>query len=112
MNAVPQQTSGDKTAIRPFQVNVSEAKIAKLRSRIDATEWPDRETVADESQGVPLATMQELARYYQAPRSWTERAYQKLIYYNKADQGGHYAAWEQPELFSQEIRAGLRPLRK
>jgi hypothetical protein len=64
MNAVAQQTSGDKTAIRPFQVNVSEAKIAKLRSRIDATEWPDRETVADESQGVPLATMQELARYW------------------------------------------------
>jgi hypothetical protein len=41
---------------------------------------------------------------YRAPRSWTERAYQKLIYFNEADQGGHYAAWEQPELFSQEVR--------
>jgi len=51
MNAVAQQPSGDKTAIRPFQVSVPEAKITKLRSRIDATEWPDRETVADESQG-------------------------------------------------------------
>ena len=41
-----------------------------------------------------------------------ERAYHKLIYYNKVDKGGHYAAWEQPELFSQEVRVGLRPLRK
>ncbi len=64
MDAAAQPTSGDRTAIRPFQVNVPEAKIAKLRSRIDATEWPDRETVADESQGVQLATMQELARYW------------------------------------------------
>jgi pimeloyl-ACP methyl ester carboxylesterase len=70
MNAVAQQTSGDKTAIRPFQVNVPEAKIAKLRGRIDATEWPDRETVADESQGVQLATMQELARYWATDYDW------------------------------------------
>jgi len=70
MNAVAQQTSGDKTAIRPFQVNIPEAKIAKLRSRIDATEWPDRETVADESQGVQLATMQELARYWATEYDW------------------------------------------
>jgi pimeloyl-ACP methyl ester carboxylesterase len=70
MNAVAQQTSGDKTAIRPFQVNVPEVKIAKLRSRIDATEWPDRETVADESQGVQLATMQELARYWATEYDW------------------------------------------
>jgi pimeloyl-ACP methyl ester carboxylesterase len=49
---------------------------------------------------------------YEAPRSWAERAYHKLIYYNKVDKGGHYAAWEQPQLFSQEVRAGFRPLRK
>jgi pimeloyl-ACP methyl ester carboxylesterase len=49
---------------------------------------------------------------YQAPRSWAERAYQKLIYYNRVAEGGHFAAWEQPELFSEEIRAGFRPLRK
>src|SRR3984893_6605346 len=70
MNTVAQQTSGDKTAIRPFQVNVPEAKIAKLRSRKDATEWPDRGTVADESQGVQLATMQELARYWTTDYDW------------------------------------------
>ena len=49
---------------------------------------------------------------YQAPRTWAERAYHKLIYYNELDRGGHFAAWEQPQLFSQEVRAGLRPLRK
>jgi Epoxide hydrolase N terminus len=54
----------DKTAIRPFQVNVPEAELAELRRRINATRWPDRETVADDSQGVPLAMMQELARYW------------------------------------------------
>jgi pimeloyl-ACP methyl ester carboxylesterase len=48
----------------------------------------------------------------QTPRSWTERAYPKLIYYNKVDKGGHFAAWEQPELFSAEVRAAFRPLRK
>ena len=49
---------------------------------------------------------------YEAPRSWTERAYHKLIYYNRVDKGGHYAAWEQPELLSAELRAGFRSLRK
>jgi pimeloyl-ACP methyl ester carboxylesterase len=48
---------------------------------------------------------------YQAPRSWTERSYHKLIYYNKVDKGGHFAAWEQPELFTKEIRAAFRSLR-
>jgi pimeloyl-ACP methyl ester carboxylesterase len=48
---------------------------------------------------------------YEAPRSWTERAYHKLIYYNKVQKGGHYAAWEQPQLFSAEVRAGFRSLR-
>ena len=49
---------------------------------------------------------------YQAPRSWTQRAYHNLIYYNTLDKGGHFAAWEQPQLFSEEVRAGFRPLRK
>ena len=49
---------------------------------------------------------------YQAPRSWAERAYQNLIYYNQVDKGGHFAAWEQPQLFSEEVRASFKPLRK
>jgi pimeloyl-ACP methyl ester carboxylesterase len=49
---------------------------------------------------------------YQAPRSWAERAYPRnLIHYNRLDRGGHFAAWEQPQLFSEEIRASFRPLR-
>ena len=48
---------------------------------------------------------------YQAPRSWAERAYPNLVYFNEVDKGGHFAAWEQPDLFSAELRAGFRPLR-
>jgi hypothetical protein len=43
---------------------------------------------------------------------WAERAYHNLIYYNEPAEGGHFAAWEQPQIFSEEVRAGLRPLRK
>lgn len=60
---------------------------------------------------VPAAISVFPRENYQAPRSWTERAYHNLIYYNRVDKGGHFAAWEQPELFAQEVRAGLRPLR-
>jgi pimeloyl-ACP methyl ester carboxylesterase len=46
----------------------------------------------------------------QVPRSWAEDAYPNLIHYNKLDKGGHFAAWEQPRLYSEEVRAGLRSL--
>ena len=146
-----QQTGSDKTAIRPFHVNVSEAELTELRTRIKATKWPEREP--DATQGVQLATIQALARYwateydwpissarlywenkgsffgvkgvtvpaavsvfpeeiYQPPRSWAERAYPRLVHYNKLDRGGHFAAWEQPKLLCEEVRAGLRSLRK
>jgi hypothetical protein len=58
------------TAIRPFRVDFPEAKLTELRRRINATNWPERETVADESQGVRLATMQELARYWATDYDW------------------------------------------
>ena len=61
---------------------------------------------------IPVAVSVFPDELYPAPRSWTERAYPKLIHYNKLDKGGHFAAWEQPELFSQEVRAGFRSLRK
>src|SRR5262249_54178181 len=60
---------------------------------------------------LPVAVSVFPGEQYQAPRSWTERAYPKLIYYNKVDKGGHFAAWEQPELFSAELRAAFRSLR-
>jgi hypothetical protein len=60
---------------------------------------------------IPVAVTVFPGEQYQAPRSWTERAYPKLIYYNKHDKGGHFAAWEQPQLLSEDVRAGFRPLR-
>ena len=60
---------------------------------------------------IPAAVSAFPDELYQAPRSWTERAYPKLIYYNKLDDGGHFAAWEQPHLFSEEVRAAFRSLR-
>ena len=57
---------------------------------------------------IPVAVSAFPDELYQAPRSWTEQAYPKLIYYNKLDKGGHFAAWEQPELFSAEIRAAFK----
>jgi pimeloyl-ACP methyl ester carboxylesterase len=60
---------------------------------------------------IPVAVSAFPDEVYAAPRSWAERAYPKLIYYNKVDKGGHFAAWEQPQLFSEEVRAGFRSLR-
>jgi len=60
---------------------------------------------------IPVAVTVFPSEQYQAPRSWTERAYPNLIYYNKVDKGGHYAAWEQPMIFAQELRAAFRSLR-
>ena len=62
---------------------------------------------------IPFAISVFPDELYQAPRSWAERAYpNNLIHYNKLDRGGHFAAWEQPQLFSEEMRAGFRSLRK
>jgi pimeloyl-ACP methyl ester carboxylesterase len=69
--AVPApRTEADLTAVRPFEVHVPEEQLADLRRRIDATRWPSRELVADRSQGVQLATMQALARYWATEHDW------------------------------------------
>jgi pimeloyl-ACP methyl ester carboxylesterase len=70
MNAVAQPKGSDATAIRPFHVNVPEAQLTELRKRINATVWPEMETVPDASQGVQLATMQKLARYWETEYDW------------------------------------------
>jgi pimeloyl-ACP methyl ester carboxylesterase len=67
---VKQQTGSDKTAIRPFRVNFPDAELTELRRRISATRWPDRETVPDQTQGVQLATVQNLARYWATEYDW------------------------------------------
>jgi pimeloyl-ACP methyl ester carboxylesterase len=70
MTQVTQSTRSHTTTVRPFHVNVPEADLIELRTRIDATRWPERETVADASQGVQLATMLELARYWATQHDW------------------------------------------
>jgi pimeloyl-ACP methyl ester carboxylesterase len=65
-----QQVSEQADAIRPFQFNISEEELTDLRRRINATKWPDRETVTDASQGVQLATMQKLAKYWGTDYDW------------------------------------------
>jgi pimeloyl-ACP methyl ester carboxylesterase len=88
------------TEIRPLQVEVPEEQLDDLRRRIAATRWPD-----------PAAVTVFPRELYQAPRSWAEQAYPNLIYFNEVDKVGHFAAWEQPQLFAEEIRAAFRSLR-
>jgi len=61
---------------------------------------------------IPVAVSAFPDEIYTAPRSWAEKAYPKLIFYNKPPKGGHFPAWEQPKFYSDDVRAGLRPLRK
>src|ERR1700722_6405199 len=70
MPEAAEQSGADKTVIRPFRVNFPDSELTELRRRINATRWPDRETVADQSQGVQLATIQALARYWATGYDW------------------------------------------
>jgi pimeloyl-ACP methyl ester carboxylesterase len=70
MSATHAATSAQATAVRPFEVAFSDAELDDLRRRIRATRWPERETVRDDSQGVPLALMQDVARYWEAEYDW------------------------------------------
>jgi pimeloyl-ACP methyl ester carboxylesterase len=67
---ITQSSGGDKTAIRTLHVHAPEAQLIDLKRRIKATRWPERETVTDASQGVQLATMQKLARYWATDYDW------------------------------------------
>jgi len=60
---------------------------------------------------IPVAVSVFPDEIYAAPQNWTKQAYSKLIYYNKVDKGGHFAAWEQPQIFSEELRAAFKSLR-
>jgi pimeloyl-ACP methyl ester carboxylesterase len=73
--------------------------------------WENKFGFFDANGSIPAAVSVFPDELYQAPRSWAERAYHNLIYYNELDRGGHFAAWEQPELFSSEVRAAFRSLR-
>jgi pimeloyl-ACP methyl ester carboxylesterase len=67
---------------------------------------------APKNVAIPVAVSAYPDEIYQAPRSWTEKAYPKLIYYNRLPKGGHFAAWEQPVIFCSELRAAFKPLRQ
>jgi pimeloyl-ACP methyl ester carboxylesterase len=74
--------------------------------------WEHKGSFADvRNVSVPVAVSVFPDEIYQAPRSWAEQAYPNLIHYNQVDRGGHFAAWEQPELYASELRAGFRSLR-
>jgi pimeloyl-ACP methyl ester carboxylesterase len=60
---------------------------------------------------VPVAVSVFPDEVYQAPQSWAQQAYPNLVYFNEVDRGGHFAAWEQPQLYAEEVRAGFRSLR-
>jgi pimeloyl-ACP methyl ester carboxylesterase len=66
---------------------------------------------APKNVAIPVAVSIFPDEIYAAPRSWAERAYPKLIHYNRLPKGCHFAAWEQPQFFSEEVRAGFRSLR-
>ena len=68
--ALSARRSTEGTSVRPFTVHFPQSSLDNLRRRIAATQWPEKETVADQSQGVPLATMQELARYWATDYDW------------------------------------------
>jgi pimeloyl-ACP methyl ester carboxylesterase len=70
MNDVAPRTAGDKSAVRPFHISIPEAELVEMRKRIKATRWPERETVTDESQGVKLSMMEDLARYWATDYDW------------------------------------------
>jgi pimeloyl-ACP methyl ester carboxylesterase len=61
---------------------------------------------------IPVAFSAFPDEVFQAPRSWAERAYPNLVYFKKQDKGGHFAAWEQPALYVEDVRAGFRSLRQ
>jgi pimeloyl-ACP methyl ester carboxylesterase len=74
--------------------------------------WENKDAFfAPKQVAIPVAVSAFPDEVVQTPRSWAERAYPKLIYYNSLDKGGHFAAWEQPELFAAEVRAAFKSLR-
>jgi pimeloyl-ACP methyl ester carboxylesterase len=76
------------------------------RSAIQSAAWKTTEI------SLPVAITVFPEDVYRAPETWARRAYRNLIYFNEVDRGGHFAAWEEPQLFSAELRAAFRPLRK
>ncbi|MEJ8632843.1 hypothetical protein [Streptomyces sp. MS2.AVA.5] len=73
--------------------------------------WENKYTLIPNGVTIPAAVSAFPDENFQAPKSWAQKAYPNLIHYNKLDKGGHFAAWEQPKVFTEELRTGFRPLR-
>ena len=103
-------TAATATEIRPFTVNVPEDKLIDLRRRITATQWPEKETVVDQSQGVQLEVMQDLARYWATGYDWRrcEKALNALHRYLvlRRDSGDETSAGPRVIVMAE---AGVRP---
>jgi len=108
--AATRQPAGVVAALRDQAIDPRERGVmAMLRLlELDREEHQrDRLTEQDQTFIEPAQRIAHPARFYR----WVERAYPALVHYNKLDKGGHFAAWEQPKLFSEEVRAGFRSLR-
>ena len=92
--------------VRLFGIEVPEEELVDLRRRILATRWPERETVADDSQGVQLATIRN------SPAELGRAGLPQPDLFHEVDKGGHFAAWEEPELFCVKLRAAFQSLRQ
>ena len=92
-------------ATGPLSRSVNSASVARFDTTVAVP------GAGSAGRSIPVAVTVFPGEQYQAPRSWAERAYPNLIYFNEVDRGGHFAAWEEPELFAHEIRAGFRSLR-
>jgi pimeloyl-ACP methyl ester carboxylesterase len=94
-----------------------ELKIARNRSSQSTTKWaygPDAPAAGRPTPPpptIPVGFTTFPGEICQTPRSWAEASYPTLSYFHEADRGGHFAAWEEPELFATELRAAFRPLR-
>ncbi len=126
--------------IREFQINIPQQELDDLQRRLDQTRFPEAETPDDWSQGLPLEYAMQLRDYWESfnltfggkggstvqlpagcsifpkeivptPRSWAERRYKNIVYWKELNKGGHFAAFEQPELFVGELRDCFRLMR-
>jgi pimeloyl-ACP methyl ester carboxylesterase len=101
----------------PFRIEIPQADVADLGERLRRTRWPERETVGDWSQGVPLAYVQDMCRYWadgydwRASLRWAQRRFPDIRYWGEPARGGHFAAFEQPDLFVNEICSFFRLIR-
>ncbi|MGO9684690.1 MAG: epoxide hydrolase family protein [Beijerinckiaceae bacterium] len=91
---------------------LTNTSVSSARSYWDYSATAKKGFVDVKGATIPVAVSAFPDEIYTAPRSWAEKAYPKLIYYNKRPKGGHFAAWEQPQFYSEDVRAGLRSLRK